>query len=105
MRVWPLPQNRHVVRPGTAVLRLHSSMTIKHVFSEIEALHSARIIDNYALGGAVAAVHYLEPTATQDVEIFVSGAKVEGEHVIIGDWPVQILAKWQRFEQAYRNEA
>lgn len=88
-------------------------MTIKHVFAEMEALRAARVVDDYALGGAVAAVHYIEPAATQDVDVFVvfradasaglapltpvyeflvnRGARVEGEHLVIGNWPVQFL--------------
>ena len=62
---------------------------------------------------AVGATYYVEPAATQDVDIFVvfhrtrgaslaplspvyqflesRGAKPEDEHLVIGDWPVQIL--------------
>ena len=88
-------------------------MAIKHVFAEIEAMCAAGVVERYALGGAVGAVYYLEPAATEDVDIFVTfhsgagtslaplspvyeflqrrGARVEGAHLIIGDWPVQIL--------------
>lgn len=88
-------------------------MGLKHVFAEIEALQTAGIVRQYALGGAVAAIYYVEPATTQDVDMFVvfredsgsslaplspvheflaaRGATIEGEHLIIGDWPVQIL--------------
>ena len=88
-------------------------MTIAHVFAEMEALSAAGVVENYALGGAVAAIRYLEPSATQDVDIFVAfrsnvsspltplapvyewlvnrGATPEGAHLIIGGWPVQFL--------------
>ena len=71
------------------------------------------IVDRYAIGGAVGATFYLEPVATLDVDIFISfqaqpgsllispepvfkyltqrGARVEGEYLIIADWPVQFL--------------
>ena len=88
-------------------------MSIAAVFAEINALSDAGLVESYALGGAVGAVHYLEPSATQDVDIFVTfrpedraslaplspiydflirrGARLEGAHVEIGSWPVQIL--------------
>src|SRR5882724_6128580 len=71
------------------------------------------IIEGYAIGGAVGATFYLEPSATIDVDIFVVlpttagtslvsltpiyeylrryGGTPEGEHIRIGDWPVQFL--------------
>ena len=71
------------------------------------------VIEGYAIGGAVGATFYLEPVATLDVDIFVSfqpapgqllitlqplfeylkarGHRVEGEYVMVADWPVQFL--------------
>ena len=71
------------------------------------------LIDRYAIGGAVGATFYLEPVATLDIDIFISfkpqtgsllispehlykylterGARIEGEYLIIADWPVQFL--------------
>lgn len=71
------------------------------------------IVDRYAIGGAVGATFYLEPVATLDVDIFISfqaqpgsppispepvfkyltgrGAQIEGEYLIITDWPVRFL--------------
>lgn len=88
-------------------------MDLRHVFSEIEALHASAIVQDYALAGAVGATYYVEPAATQDVDIFVvfrsesasslaplsavyefltrRGATIDGAHLVIGDWPVQIL--------------
>ena len=88
-------------------------MDLKRVFAELEALLSARVVQDYALGGAVGATYYVEPAATQDVDIFVAftgdsasslaqltpiydfltkrGATIEGGHLMIGDWPIQIL--------------
>ncbi|MEO5739201.1 MAG: hypothetical protein ABIS29_01220 [Vicinamibacterales bacterium] len=47
-------------------------MGIARVFAEINALVDARVVETYAVGGAVGAVRYLEPFATQDVDIFVA---------------------------------
>ena len=88
-------------------------MSIGRVFAEINALAGAGMVQSYALGGALAAVNYLEPVATEDVDVFVvfrpedsaslsplapiydflvrRGATPEGAHVVIGSWPVQIL--------------
>jgi len=88
-------------------------MSITKVFSELEALRNAGVVEDYALGGAVGAVRYIEPAATQDIDVFVvfrsdsaasltplgpiydffvrRGARIEAEHLIIGEWPVQIL--------------
>ncbi|MBM3270101.1 MAG: hypothetical protein FJZ01_20905 [Candidatus Sericytochromatia bacterium] len=71
------------------------------------------VIDTYAIGGAVGATFFLEPIATQDIDVFVAfrpepgrtlvslepvyryliaqGATTEGEYLIIDDWPVQFL--------------
>ena len=72
------------------------------------------VIGKYAIGGAVGATYYLEPTATINLDIFVTatngsensstspsaiyeyltarGCKPEGEHIVIGAWPVQFLS-------------
>jgi len=71
------------------------------------------VIGKYAIGGAVGATFYLEPSATLDIDVFVSlpsvsgsslitvgpiyeylharGYKSEKEYVIIDGWPVQFL--------------
>ena len=88
-------------------------MNLKTVLSEINAMERDGIVDRYAIGGAVGATFYLEPVATLDIDIFISfqpqagsllispqpvfeyltsrGARVEGEYLIIADWPVQFL--------------
>lgn len=88
-------------------------MNLKNVLSAINEMERDGVIDRYAIGGAVGATFYLEPVATLDIDIFVSfqfqpgsllispqpifdyltqrGAKVEGEYLIIAEWPVQFL--------------
>ncbi len=88
-------------------------MNLKTVLREINAMEADGIVDRYAIGGAVGATFYLEPVATLDVGIFISfqaqrgsllispepvlkylterGARIEGEYLIIADWPVQLL--------------
>lgn len=88
-------------------------MGLTEVFRELAAAKEAGVFERYALGGAVAATVYLEPTDTEDVDIFVTlsvppgarllsldplygyfkgrGANVEGERLTIGGWLVQFL--------------
>jgi len=79
------------------------------VLNEMEA---AGIIGRYAIGGAIAAVFYVEPFLTRDLDIFFAVSdeneiltlshiyqylsvrgywQHEGEAVVIGTWPVQFL--------------
>ncbi len=88
-------------------------MNIREVIAAVNQMQADGVIDRYAIGGAVGATFYLEPVATLDVVIFVAfrsepgsllvspqpifdylkarGGTVEGEHIIIGGWPVQFL--------------
>jgi hypothetical protein len=91
------------------------------VINEMVADH---VIDQYALGGAVAATFYLEPSATLDIDIFISlpvagllitlepiygylkgrGYHEEHEHILIEGWPVQFLpAGTPLVEEALRS--
>lgn len=77
----------------------------------VNKMQTNGIIGRYAIGGAVAAVFYIEPFTTYDLDIFFAvdvsgglitltpvyeylalrGYKAEGEAVTIEDWPVQFL--------------
>ena len=80
------------------------------------------VIGKYAIGGAVGATFYVEPSATFDVGVFVTlpnipkdslllslspvyeyltrlGYKAEGEHIVIGSWPVQFLPASNKLEE------
>jgi hypothetical protein len=79
----------------------------------INEMQADGIIGKYAIGGAVGATFYLEPSATLDIDVFVSlqkatgsslltltslydylakrGFKSEGEYIIIEGWQVQFL--------------
>jgi hypothetical protein len=87
---------------------------VKAIFDLINQMQAAGIIGKYAIGGAVGATFYLEPSATLDIDIFVTlptapgqvllsltplyaflrsrGGALEGEHIVIDGWPVQFLA-------------
>ena len=88
-------------------------MSIARVISVLNQMEADRVVDRYAIGGAVGATFYLEPVATLDVDIFVAfppqpagvlvdlrpifsylgsrGGVVEGEYVVLHGWPVQFL--------------
>jgi hypothetical protein len=82
------------------------------------------VIGRYAIGGAVGALFYLEPSDTADIDIFVTFGKsadkalisltpiytylrnhgyteLRKEGIVIGDWPVQFL----RADDALGTEA
>jgi hypothetical protein len=89
-------------------------MDIKEVVKAFNEMEVGGLFTCYAIGGAVGALFYLEPTDTFDVDIFISlspapgrllidispvtdylikkGGIREKEHVRIFGWPVQILA-------------
>ena len=86
-------------------------------------LVSAAVIKDYALGGALAAIYYTEPVTTYDADImFVAsdktliagipaiyshlqskGWRVEREHLLVKNFPVQFLAASGLTEEAVRN--
>lgn len=86
-------------------------------------LVSAGLIEDYALGGALAAIYYTEPATTYDADIMFipkergltaglpeiyshlrkKGWKIEREHLLVKDFPVQFLAASGLTEEAVRN--
>jgi hypothetical protein len=88
-------------------------MNIKDTIVTINQMQTNGVIGKYAIGGAVGATFYLEPSATFDIDVFVSfknlpgssllsvtpiydyltahGHKLEKEYIIIAGWPVQFL--------------
>jgi hypothetical protein len=47
-----------------------SPIPLADVFRAANDLASAGLIENYALGGALAAIHYVEPFTTYDADVF-----------------------------------
>ena len=49
---------------------------MKETFAVIHRMKEAGVIENYAIGGAIAAMFYIDPFATEDLDIFfvISGA-------------------------------
>jgi len=104
---------------------------MKATLQVINQMQADGVIGKYAIGGAVGATYYLEPSATQDVDVFVAltsrpgvpllslapiyeyltarGHKIEREHLIIEGWPVQFLPpsgplEEEALEQAVETE-
>ena len=87
-----------------------------------------RRFDNYAIGGAIGAVFYVESFATQHIDVFVmmptettglvvkipgwdylkahGYTEVRGEAIVVEDWPVQFIPVSDALEEeAYLNAA
>ena len=85
-------------------------------------------IANYAIGGAIGAVFYVEPFATQDIDVFImmkteptglvaeipgwdylkarGYTEVRGEAIVVEDWPMQFIPVSDALEEeAYLNAA
>ena len=100
-----------------------SAIPLADVLRAANELVSAGLIKDYALGGALAAIYYTEPVTTYDADIiFVAsdktlsagipaiyshlqskGWRVEREHLLIKDFPVQFLAASGLTEEAVRE--
>jgi hypothetical protein len=104
-----------------------AELAVRAIFDLINQMQAASIIGKYAIGGAVGATFYLEPSATLDVDIFVTlptgpsqalltltplyaflqsrGGREEGEHIVIDGWPVQFLPAADALDEEALAEA
>lgn len=101
---------------------------MKKLFQMLNQMVRDGELSNYAIGGAIAAVFYVEPFVTHDVDVFVvmeteqSGlvtnipgwdylkergyTEVRGEAIVVEDWPVQFIPVSSPLEEeAYLNAA
>jgi hypothetical protein len=99
------------------------TIPLADVFRAANELVSAGLIEDYALGGALAAIYYVEPFTTYDADIiFVAkdktlsagipaiyahlqskGWRVEREHLLVNEFPVQFPAASGLTEEAVRD--
>ena len=99
------------------------TIPLADVLRSANELVSAGLIEDYALGGALAAIYYVEPFTTYDADIiFIAsdktlsagipaiyshlqskGWRVEREHLLVKDFPVQFLAASGLTEEAVRE--
>ena len=98
---------------------------MKQTLQVLLQLRSEGALTRFAVGGAIAASFYIEAVATEDLDIFAFlqltpdgvvvltplydrlkelGATIQGEHVLIHGWPVQILPAYTPLvEEAVRE--
>ena len=100
-----------------------SPLPLADVLRAANGLVVAKLIEDYAIGGALAAIHYVEPFATYDADIFFipaykgltagmpaiydhlksQGWEVKDEHLMLKGFPVQFLAAQGLTEEAVRE--
>ncbi len=100
-----------------------AGIPLADVLRAANELLSGGLIEDYALGGALAAIHYVEPFTTYDADIFfipatqdltagipqiydalrARGWTSKGDHLLFGDFPVQFLAAHGLTEEAVRE--
>jgi len=99
---------------------------MKKLFQLLNQMVQDTELSNYAIGGAIGAVFYVEPFVTHDVDVFVvmqtestglvtnipgwdylkerGYAEIRGEAIIVEDWPVQFIPVSNPLEEeAYLN--
>jgi hypothetical protein len=98
-------------------------LPLADVLSAANELVAAGLIEDWSLGGALAAIYYVEPFTTYDADIFfipkdkglsagipaiyahlqAQGWLVDGEHLLVRGFPVQFLAASGLTEEAVRE--
>ena len=99
------------------------NLPLADVLRAANGLVAAGLIEDWALGGALAAIYYVEPFTTYDADIFFipadkgltsgipaicahlqsQGWQVECEHLLVRGFPVQFLAASGLTEEAVRE--
>lgn len=99
------------------------NLPLADVLRAANELVAAKLIEDWALGGALAAIYYVEPFTTYDADIFFvpvnkgftagipeiyahlqsRGWQVEREHLVVHGFPVQFLAAGGLTEEAVRE--
>jgi len=99
------------------------NLPLADVLRAANELVAAGLIEDWALGGALAAIYYVEPFTTYDADIFfiskdkgltggipaiyahlqAQGWQVEREHLLIRGFPVQFLAAHGLTEEDVRD--
>lgn len=100
-----------------------ANIPLADVLRAANGLVAAGLVEDYALGGALAAIYYVEPFTTYDADIFfipadrglsagisavyahlqAQGWLVEREHLLVKGFPVQFLAAHGLTEEAVRE--
>ena len=108
-----------------AINQPSDSLPLAGVLRAANGLVAAKLIEDWALGGALAAIYYVEPFTTYNADIFFipadksltagipaiyahlqsQGWQVEREHLLVRGFPVQFLAAHGLTEEAVREAA
>lgn len=105
-------------------------MTMRQTIAVVAKLEERRTIRRYAIAGAVAALNYIEPALTQDLDILISTADLEQRGsglillapieealqemgytersdagIVIAGWPVQFLPVASPLDEEALNQA
>jgi hypothetical protein len=106
-----------------AINQPSDNLPLADVLRAANGLIAAGLIEDWALGGALAAIYYVEPFTTYDADIFFipkgkglaagipaiyahlqsQGWQVEGGHLLLRGFPVQFLAANGLTEEAVRE--
>ena len=106
-----------------AINQPSDNLPLADVLRAANGLVAAKLIEDWALGGALAAIYYVEPFTTYDADIFFipadkgltagipaiyahlqsQGWQVEREHLVVRGFPVQFLAAGGLTEEAVRE--
>ncbi len=99
---------------------------MKETIRAIDELKAEKLIEDYAIGGGIAAIFYIEPILTYDLDVFIipsekgkegdvivlspvydhlksKGYGWQGEHIVIEGLPVQFIPADELEEEAVRN--
>ncbi len=99
---------------------------MRETIRAINGLKKESLIEDYAIGGGIAAIFYIEPFLTYDLDVFViptqkekegsvilltpifdyfrnMGYSFKGEHIVIEGVPVQFIPADELEEEAVRN--
>ena len=60
---------------------------MEDVIQVLNRMVADRVIDKYAIGGGIAAIYYLEPYETNDIDVFLS-PMIVGQHGLVSLEPV-----------------
>jgi hypothetical protein len=106
-----------------ATIEPSDSLPLADVLRAANNLVTAGLIEDWALGGALAAIYYVEPFTTYDADIFfipnvrglavgipaiyahlqAQGWEIERKHLLVHGFPVQFLAASGLTEEAVRE--
>ena len=67
---------------------------MERVIQVINRMETDGVIDDYAIGGGIAAIYYLEPYETDDIDVFIPAVPVEaGQAGLISLEPIYSYLK------------